>query len=84
MGVKELRETYGNAKSWQAMNRAIRAEIPGGAELLDAICLAAPLSGRSQLGGRLFEKLQEAREAMNAHIAKKYNLKSAAEGVKNE
>lgn len=85
MAVKELRETYGNAKTWQAMNRAIRAEIPGGAELLDAICLAAPLSGRSQLGGRLFEKLQEARAMMCDHIAQTYGLKSALDkDEKNE
>ncbi|MBP3558275.1 MAG: hypothetical protein J6K20_11335 [Thermoguttaceae bacterium] len=84
MAVKELREAYGNAKTWQAMNRAIRAEVPGGDELLDAIGLAAPLRDRSPQCAKLFEKLQQAREAMNAFIAQKYELKSATEGAKNE
>lgn len=84
MAVKELRETYGNAKTWQAMNRAVRAEVPGGDELLDAIGLAAPLRDRSPQCAKLFEKLQEAREAMNAFIAQKYNLKTATEGAQNE
>ena len=85
MAVKELRETYGNAKTWQAMNRAVRKEVPGGKELLDAIGLAAGLRDRSPQCAKLFEKLQQAREAMNAHIAKKYKLKSAMEeGAKNE
>lgn len=84
MPVKELREAYGNAKTWQAMNRAIRKEAPGGAELLDAIGLAAPLRDRSPQHAKLFEKLQKAREAMNAYIAKKYNLKFATESAKDE
>ncbi len=84
MPVKELREAYGNAKTWQAMNRAVRKEIPGGDELLDAIGLAAPLRDRSPQCAKLFEKLQQAREAMNAYIAQKYELKSAMEGPQNE
>ena len=84
MAVKELREAYGNAKTWQAMNRAIRAEVPGGDELLDAIGLAAPLRDRSPQCAKLFEKLRQAREAMNAFIAQKYEFKSATEGAKDE
>ena len=84
MPVKELRETYGNAKTWQAMNRAVRAEVPGGDEPLDAIGLAAPLRDRSSQHAQLFEKLQEARKAMNAFIAQKYRLKSAPKDAPNE
>ena len=37
MGIRELKDRYGNVKTWQAFNRAIRAEIPGGKYVLDAL-----------------------------------------------
>lgn len=37
MGIRELREAYGkNLKARQAINKAIRAELPGGSQCLDA------------------------------------------------
>ena len=44
MPIKELREKYGKTKSAQAINAGIRAEIPGGADLLDALGIIHPLS----------------------------------------
>lgn len=37
MSTKELREKYGASNARAAINRAIRAEIPGGAEALDVL-----------------------------------------------
>lgn len=37
MGIREIKDRYGASEGRTALNRAIRAEIPGGAELLDAI-----------------------------------------------
>lgn len=37
MGIKELRAVYGDKKRILALNAAIRAEIPGGPELLDLL-----------------------------------------------
>jgi hypothetical protein len=36
MAWHDLREKYGNAKSRDLLNRAVRAEVPGGGELIDA------------------------------------------------
>lgn len=35
--VRTLRDTYGGGSSRQVVNRAIRAEAPGGAELIDTL-----------------------------------------------
>jgi len=35
--LRELRERHGGSTSAQAINRAIRAEIPGGAKVLEAL-----------------------------------------------
>ncbi len=35
MATKDLKDKYGEGKTRTIINRAIRAEIPGGAELLD-------------------------------------------------
>lgn len=37
MGTRELREKYGVSRADQAIHRAMRAEIPGGAQALDAL-----------------------------------------------
>ncbi len=78
MAVKELREIYGNTKAWQALNRAIRAEIPGGGDVLDALTLAGALRSTPK-GDELFSRLLAARNEMQAAIARKYGFKSTLE-----
>jgi len=47
MSIKELRTKYGRSKkSRQLYNAAIRAECPGGGELLDLLELVSSMRGR--------------------------------------
>ena len=79
MGIRELKEAYGNAKTWQAFNRAIRAEIPGGKYVLDALGVAGRNRQNSAVDEEIFNKLSQARDEMTAVIAKRYDLLSARE-----
>jgi hypothetical protein len=79
MGINDLRKVYGkNKKAGQAVNAAVRAEIPGGAEILEATHRLRKhfpnISGQEiQI---VYEKLVSASEKMKSSIARKYHLKT--------
>lgn len=78
MGIRELREKYGATKARQAINRAIRAELPGGPEILDLIdhlqtCDPSPATDRAH------KLALQAQAAMSAEIARRYDLRSTRE-----
>ena len=81
MGVRELKNRYGRSlRTNQAFNRAIRAEVPGGSALLDALGL---------VGGRAdYDKIEacllRARAEMSSVIAEKYELQSTHGDQENE
>ena len=77
MGIRELKDKYGNVKTWQAFNRAIRAEIPGGNYVLDALGAAGRNRHNSAVDEEIFVNLSKARDAMTAVIAERYELASA-------
>ncbi|MBQ8285865.1 MAG: hypothetical protein IJZ10_06145 [Thermoguttaceae bacterium] len=81
MSIKELKEKYGVRGSVGAVNAAIRAEIPGGANVLDALTALHPALRRSNGRTRrdleaTFERLQSARAAMVDDVARRYGFKS--------
>jgi hypothetical protein len=47
MSLKELKARYGGTKMREAVNRAIRASCPGGAECLDALELCKQMLDRN-------------------------------------
>jgi hypothetical protein len=69
---KDLREQYGKGKSDQAMNAAIRAEMPGGEGLINAIgkVHVATVAGCKDLGG-VAEELRKAKDDMAAAVMRK-------------
>ena len=83
MGERELREKYGG-KLAKAINRAIRAEIPGGNEALDKLThLAAPIlqSGWKDREGNptpeaaaYFKHQRNVVEKMEAQIREKWQI----------
>lgn len=81
MSLRELKDKYGNgnAKTAQAFNRAIRAEIPGGSAVLDALDKIGRARWRygREFSGEVFELLCKAREEMANEIATRYELESA-------
>ena len=77
MGIRELKDRYGNVKTWQAFNRAIRAESPGGKYVLDALGAAGRNRHNSAVDEEIFINLSKARDAMTAVIAERYELASA-------
>jgi len=87
MATKELREKYGKSTAEQAVNAAIRAELPGGAALLDALEIAHKAAGRYQTGGtsrgddpaaatvgRVLAALRAAKGAMEDEIRRRYDM----------
>lgn len=83
MPIKELRAKYGpELKAQRAVNRAIRAEIPGGAECLDAVGAAFRLKkalrelGHPDLAeaNRACAILDGIAAGMADEIARRYNL----------
>ena len=81
MGLRELKERYGaSLRTSQAFNRAIRAEIVGGKDLMDALKYA---NNRQDLG-ELGECLRRVRAEMANEIARRYQLQSATGGVNDE
>ncbi|HMO25861.1 MAG TPA: hypothetical protein PKB10_06290 [Tepidisphaeraceae bacterium] len=82
MGERELREKYGG-KLPKAINRAIRAELPGGNEALDTL---ARLSGRAASSGwthqdgkptdeaAAFAKQQQKVDQLAAQIRERYGI----------
>lgn len=79
MSTKELQEKYGKPNSQAAINAAIRSELPGGGELLDALEIAHKAAGRkddAEAGpiGRVLTALRAAKAAMEAEIRRRYGL----------
>lgn len=76
MSFRDLRAKYGDLKAKRAVNAAIRGEIPGGNETLDAL---AQLRSNSVLlssdAGQLAERLiLDIIDAQAQEIARRYNL----------
>jgi hypothetical protein len=73
MSRRELAEKYGkNKNSTQRLNAAIRAEIPGGSEALDALD-SLRFAGNEQGAAAVRSIIA----AMAAEIRRRYNLPSA-------
>ncbi len=68
MNTKDLKDKYGEGKTRGIINRAIRAEIPGGAELLD---LMDRLSGTDT---DITRSLVAIRQQMELEIRKRYDM----------
>lgn len=87
MSIRDLKEKYGGSKGRQVVNRAIRAEIIGGNEALDAVeCLRR----LHRLGvDRRYPWAADATAALNSvmaivdemseEIARRYDLTSSRE-----
>ncbi len=81
MGIRDLKARYGTSlRTSQAFNRAIRAEIPGGAAVLDALGLV----GSRKSWEEIKERLLHARAETVDVIAARYNLQSRTKGVNDE
>lgn len=85
MGIRELRTVYGaNKKGREAVNAAIRAELAGGPEALDALARiqsrhAAARGNHDPAAADLqiaLELVQTITEAMGNEIARRYDLAS--------
>lgn len=83
MGIRELRDKYGkNLKRRQAVNAAIRGEMVGGDDLLDAMPLVDRLTARLRerdLAGideaqAALDHLRTLRDLMASIIAQRYAL----------
>ena len=83
MPIRELREKYGKSKVRQVFNAAIRAELVGGDDLLDAMPLVdrltirlkeRDLAGQTEAQAAL-DALRDLREVMAAVIAKRWGLR---------
>ena len=80
MPVKDLREKYGDVKKTRAlMNRAIRAECPGADSLLKALDFASRRKSAAPEWSMIYKMLCDARGAMTADVAKRYDFKSETE-----
>lgn len=85
MPIKDLCEKYRSRKPRHAVNRAIREELVGGNEVLDALFLVHGLADALQdAGNPIADKAVEAenlliaaRDAMGDEIARRYNFPSA-------
>jgi len=79
----DLRRKYGEGKLRQVINRAIRAEIPGGSQTLDGLELLHKILrriGETEPGGGptiakvAYDRLCEIADAMESEIRKRYGL----------
>lgn len=78
MSVKELCQKYNRPHPSQAINAAIRAEIPGGGIVLDLLNSTYPMAQKNPKQFQaFFESIQNARNEMAKSIALKYELKTA-------
>jgi len=82
MPIKELRAKYGkNKKSRQLYNAAIRAECPGGGELLDLLELVSSMRGRVSSADEasklqaIEDRLQLIRERMFYDVRDRWEIK---------
>ncbi|MDR1385275.1 MAG: hypothetical protein LBJ67_15715 [Planctomycetaceae bacterium] len=79
MSINDLRKVYGkNKKAGQSVNAAVRAEIPGGAEILETTHWMQKhlLQSSNDEIQFVYEKLISASEKMKCSIARKYHLKT--------
>lgn len=85
MSILELTQKYKRRKSQQAVNAAIREELPGGAELLDLASKFERLRLDAKNGRKFADEelalveavcadLQRLRDAFGNEIARRYNL----------
>jgi len=85
MTLEDLKDRYGRSSNHrQLFNRAIRAECPGGAEVLDALELLDNVRRRTllavgkhecaEIAALAVDRLHSARNAMVASIQDKYRL----------
>jgi hypothetical protein len=87
MSEKTLREKYGG-KLAKAINRAIRAEIPGGNEALDTLTQLAGAArashwtddkgGQTDAATAYFRHMRDVVEPMDAQIRRKWQIAPAA------
>ena len=86
MGIRDLRERYGPSKKGrEVMNVAVRAEISGGNEALDAIGVLLQLQtiGREEDAAwrgdvdTALASLKRVADAMRGEVARRYELKTA-------
>lgn len=83
MPIRDLREKYGKGKGREVVNRAIRAELVGGDDCLDALQLMHRLTTRlkdRQIAGAAdaqlaLDAVRRISEIMAAEIAKRYDLR---------
>lgn len=82
MAFRNLREKYGNKKARQVVNAAIRAELPGGTEAIEALSRlqsrhAAARGNGDPAAGELklaLELVQHVTDRMAAEIGRRYRL----------
>jgi hypothetical protein len=87
MAIADIKAKYGNGKSREVLNRAVRGELIGGNECLDALADADQLLAKLQaynLPGqddarKALDALRRIAEAMRDEIATRYDLKSVRE-----
>jgi hypothetical protein len=81
MATKDLREKYAASTTKQAINRAIRAELVGGAEALDALerCNQFRRQWRTAETIGAVEMVQAIVAAMEAEIRRRYEMPGAEE-----
>jgi hypothetical protein len=82
MGEKELREKYGG-KLAKAINRAIRAELPGGNDALDRLAKLSGPAAHASRGAKgnepipemqAFEKQKKLVASLESQIRQKYGI----------
>lgn len=81
MALSDLKERYKKSNKQQLFNAAIRAEIPGGAELLDLMGETNLMFSRAGKEGKLIiagivTRLNSVKEAMTKEICARYDIKS--------
>ena len=81
MGIQELHDRYDRKNSVQAINAAVRAEIPGGAKLLNLVArlyakIHDPTVSPPDELVTLYGELLAVQEEMKAAIAERYELKN--------
>lgn len=81
MGIKELCSKYNRPHPNQAINAAIRAELPAGNEVMDLLAFVYRENIRKPPKyQQVYERLLEVRRCLADEIARRYQLKSAAAG----
>jgi hypothetical protein len=85
MAIRDLKEKYGRSNAREALNAAVRAELIGGNEVLDALANLDQLHAKCKSYGlpQLHDAstaLQAARriaDSMRDEIARRYDLKNS-------